>query len=63
MGMGRIGAALHCLRTTNDVSDKLNMCDSRAARKGAPIFKNKTGMLFSFIDVGRKVSTTFQMSQ
>ena len=55
-GIGRMDATAHCLETTDEASDKLNMSDSGAARKGATIFRNQAGILYKPIDVGRNVS-------
>ena len=56
--MGRTDAVLPCRGTTDDASDRLNMLDSGAARKGAPIFKNQAGILSEPIDVRRNVPRT-----
>ena len=40
-GISRMDAAFHCRGTTDDASDKLNMSDSGAVRKGARILKTR----------------------
>jgi len=42
-GIGDIEAAFHCLGTTEEDSDKLNMSAIGAAENGAPIFRNQAG--------------------
>ena len=56
--IGRMDAAFHCRGTIGEASDKSNMSDKRAARKGAPICKNQAGIFSRPIDVGRNVSRT-----
>jgi len=51
-GIGDIKAAFHCLGTTEEDNDKLNMSAIGAAKNGAPIFRNQAGRSSRLVAVG-----------
>jgi len=52
LGIGDIEAAFHCLGTTEEDSDKLNMSAIGAVKNGALIFLNQAGRSSRPVAVG-----------
>src|SRR6476619_858054 len=43
LGMGVMLAVFHCLETVDELRERLKRCETGAAKKGAPSFRNQLG--------------------
>jgi len=57
LGIEDIEADFHCLGTTEEDSDKLNMSAIEAVKNGAPIFRNQAGRSSRPVAVGCNASS------